>query len=75
MRLIALIRCRIAPILSVAAMALPAPAASNLLENSPFLPPNSSGAAAGREAAPLELRSIIKADGDYEFSLYDTAKR
>jgi hypothetical protein len=74
MRLVAFIRCRIVPLLSAAAIALPVCAASNLLENSPFLPPNSSGAAA-REAAPLELRSVIRAGGDYEFSLYDTAKR
>jgi hypothetical protein len=64
-----------APLLSAAAIALPVSAASNLLENSPFLPPNASGAGAARETAPLELRSIIKTGGDYEFSLYDTAKR
>lgn len=75
MHWVARFRCRVAPLLSVAALALPASAASNLLENSPFLPPNVSGATAGRDAAPLELRSIVKADGDYEFSLYDTAKR
>jgi hypothetical protein len=74
MRLVALIRCRIVPLLSAAVIGLPVSAASNLLENSPFLPPNSSGAAA-REAAPLELRSIIRVGGDYEFSLYDTVKR
>ncbi len=55
-------------------MARPLTADSNLLENSPFLPPNVSGAA-GAVAAPLELRSIIREGGEYEFSLYDTAKR
>ncbi len=75
MRLVALLRCRIAPLLSAAAIALPVSAASNLLENSPFLPPNASGAGAARETAPLELRSIIKTGGNYEFSLYDTARR
>lgn len=64
----------IGPLLGVAMAALPLHATSNLLENSPFLP---VGAAAGaaQEAAPLELRSILKEGGDYEFSLYDTAKK
>jgi len=55
-------------------VALSARAESNLLENSPFLP---SGAAArdAQPAAPLELRSIFKADGQYEFSLYEPAKK
>lgn len=74
MHLVAQLRRRIAPLLSVAVVALPVTAASNLLENSPFLPPNASGGAV-RETAPLELRSIIRTGGDYEFSLYDTAKR
>lgn len=74
MSMIATLRCRIVPLLSAAAMALPLSAGSNLLENSPFLPPNSAGAAA-REATPLELRSILRDGADYEFSLYDTAKK
>ena len=74
MSMIASLRCRIVPLLSAAAMALPLSAGSNLLENSPFLPPNSPGAAA-KEATPLELRSILRDGDDYEFSLYDTAKK
>jgi hypothetical protein len=49
-------------------------AGSNLLENSPFLPPSAVGGAA-QEAAPLELRSILKAGNEYEFSLFDAAKK
>jgi hypothetical protein len=74
MSMVTSLRCRIVPLLSAAAMALPLSAGSNLLENSPFMPPNSSGAAA-REATPLELRSILRDGDDYEFSLYDTAKK
>jgi hypothetical protein len=58
----------------VAAGALPLRAGSTLLENSPFLPPNISGGAS-QEASPLELRSILRAVGDFEFSLYDPAKK
>lgn len=47
---------------------------SNLLENSPFLP-TGQAAAAAQQSAPLELRSIVKEGGQYEFSLYDAAKR
>jgi len=53
---------------------LPAFAASNLLENSPFLPANLAFGA-GQDTAPLELRSILKEGADYEFSLYDPAKK
>jgi hypothetical protein len=31
--------------------------------------------AANQEASPLELRSILRAGGDFEFSLYDPAKK
>jgi hypothetical protein len=48
-------------------------AESNLLENSPFLPIGQ--AAAAQQSAPLELRSIVKEDGQYEFSFYDPAKK
>jgi hypothetical protein len=61
-------------LLGVAVAVLPAPAASNLLENSPFLPTNIASGAA-QEAAPLQLRSILKEGADYEFSLYDPAKK
>jgi hypothetical protein len=64
----------IGPLLGMAVAALPVRAASNLLENSPFLPSN-LGPGAAQEAAPLELRSILKEGADYEFSLYDPAKR
>jgi hypothetical protein len=49
-------------------------AGSNLLENSPFLPAGQLAGAA-QETAPLELRSIVKDGGGYEFSLYDPARR
>jgi hypothetical protein len=57
-----------------AGASLPLQAESSLLQNSPFLP---TGQLAGttQEAAPLELRSIIKDGGRYEFSLYDSAKK
>ena len=48
---------------AIAAGALPIRAGSTLLENSPFLPPNTSAGAA-QEASPLELRSILRAGGD-----------
>lgn len=60
--------------LLVAAMAPPLVAASNLLENSPFLTPNLAAGAA-LENAPLELRSVLLANGVYEFSLYDPVKK
>jgi hypothetical protein len=44
------------------------------LENSPFLPADAA-AHASQSTAPLELRSIVKEDGQYEFSLYDPAKK
>jgi len=64
-------------ILPLAALAILFPAAradSNLLDNSPFLPPN-AGAGGTAEATPLELRSIFKSGASYEFSLFDPAKR
>ena len=64
----------IGPLLGVAIAALPLQATSNLLENSPFLPGNVAAGAA-QNSAPLELRSILKQGGEYEFSLYDTAKK
>lgn len=65
----------ILPLLSVVILIPSVQADSNLLENSPFLPPNVSATGAAKEAAPLELRSVLKAGGDYEFSLYDTARK
>ena len=53
---------------------LQAATSSNLLENSPFLPPDAA-ARAGQQAAPLELRSILLEDGRYEFSLYDPSRK
>jgi len=50
-------------------------AGSNLLDNSPFLPVTAAAAAAAKDTAPLELRSIIKVGESYEFSLYDPAKK
>jgi hypothetical protein len=58
----------------LAVLACPGRAGSNLLDNSPFLPPNSLTGGA-TEAAPLELRSILKAGGSYQFSLFDTSNR
>jgi hypothetical protein len=49
-------------------------AESNLLQNSPFLPPD-GGTRSAQQAAPLELRSIVVEGGQYEFSLYDPARR
>lgn len=74
MRELASIRSLLLPLLAIAAGALPIRAGSTLLENSPFLPPNTSAGAA-QEASPLELRSILRAGGDFEFSLYDPAKK
>jgi hypothetical protein len=64
----------IVPLLGVVMAALPLQATSNLLENSPFLPGNVAAGAA-QNSAPLELRSILKEGGEYEFSLYDAAKK
>jgi hypothetical protein len=58
-------------------MALPAGSAranSNLLDNSPFLPPDAAAHAA-QQTASLELRSILEEGGKYEFSLYDPARK
>ena len=74
MRTIASLPRLLLPLLGLVIGALPAPAGSNLLENSPFLPPNNAAGAA-QDGAPLELRSILKAGAVYEFSLYDTAKK
>jgi len=49
-------------------------AASNLLENSPFLPADVA-AHASPSTAPLELRSILEEGGQYEFSLYDPDRK
>jgi hypothetical protein len=64
----------VGPLLGVMMAALPLQATSNLLENSPFLPGNVAPGA-GQDSAPLELRSILKEGGDYEFSLYDVTKK
>ena len=73
--MVAIIQRLILPLLGMVPLVLPVQAGSNLLENSPFLPPNVSAAGAAQEAAPLELRSVLKAGGEYEFSLYDPAKK
>ena len=73
--MVAIIQRLILPLLGMVPLVLPVQAGSNLLENSPFLPPNVSAAGAALEAAPLELRSVLKAGGEYEFSLYDPAKK
>ena len=73
--MVAIIQRLILPLLGMVPLVLPVQAGSNLLENSPFLPPNLSAAGAAQEAAPLELRSVLKAGGEYEFSLYDSAKK
>jgi len=72
--MIACIQRVILPLLGMVPLVLPVQAGSNLLENSPFLPPNISTGAA-QESTPLELRSVLKAGGEYEFSLYDPAKK
>lgn len=64
----------IPPVAAVVVGVLSARAASNLLDNSPFLPATVAPGA-GQDAAPLELRSILKEGADYEFSLYDPAKK
>jgi hypothetical protein len=73
--MVAIIQRLILPLLGMVPLVLPVQAGSNLLENSPFLPPNLSAAGAAQDAAPLELRSVLKAGGEYEFSLYDPAKK
>jgi hypothetical protein len=73
--MVAIIQRLILPLLGMMPLVLPVQAGSNLLENSPFLPPNVSAAGAAQDAAPLELRSVLKAGGEYEFSLYDPAKK
>ncbi len=74
MRSVVLLPCLILPLAGLAMLVPAGRADSNLLENSPFLPPNSAAGGA-QEAAPLELRSILKSGGAYQFSLYDTARR
>jgi hypothetical protein len=61
-------------LLGMAVAQLPVRAASNLLENSPFLPTNLASGGA-QDTAPLELRSILKEGAGYEFSLYDPSKK
>ena len=75
LHMVAIIQRLILPLLGMVPLVLPVQAGSNLLENSPFLPPNLSAAGAAQDAAPLELRSVLKAGGEYEFSLYDPAKK
>jgi hypothetical protein len=65
----------IVPLLGVASATLSLHATSNLIENSPFLPTNSAVGSAQQQSAPLELRSILKEGGEFEFSLYDAAKK
>jgi hypothetical protein len=74
MRLIVLLPRPILLVMGLAVISRPGWAGSNLLDNSPFLPPNALAGAA-QEAAPLELRSIFKAGSDYQFSLYEMGKR
>jgi hypothetical protein len=62
------------PILGMMSSIMSARAESSLLENSPFLPPDATGSAVST-SAPLELRSILKEGGQYEFSLYDPARK
>jgi hypothetical protein len=64
----------IVSLLGATVVALPLRAASNLIENSPFLPA-SGVAGAAQQSAPLELRSILKEGDGYEFSLFDAAKK
>jgi hypothetical protein len=64
----------IVPLIGGALAALPLRATSNLIENSPFMP-GSASAATAQQGAPLELRSILKEEGEYEFSLYDPGKK
>jgi hypothetical protein len=61
-------------ILGLMSIVLSTWAESNLLQISPFLPIGQATTAA-QQAAPLELRSIVKEGGQYEFSLYDSAKK
>jgi hypothetical protein len=60
--------------LGAAVAAWPVMAASNLLENPPFAPANTAASSA-QDNTPYELRSILLANGVYEFSLYDPAKK
>ena len=73
--MVAIIQRLILLLLGMVPLVLPVQAGSNLLEHSPFLPPNVSAAGAAQETAPLELRSVLKVGGEYEFSLYDSAKK
>jgi hypothetical protein len=57
LRMVAIIQRVILPLLGMVPLVLPVQAGSNLLENSPFLPPNISAGAA-QEVTPLELRSV-----------------
>ena len=61
-------------ILAALSAVLAARAESNLLKNSPFLPTDQA-AASSQQSAPLELRSIVMENGQFEFSLYDPAKK
>ena len=74
MRAIPSLLALVGPILIGVGVVLPARAASNLLENSPFLPINLASGAA-QETAPLELRSIVREGDAYEFSLYDPTRK
>jgi len=74
MRSVALIPRLILPLVGLVFLAPSGRAGSNLLDNSPFLPPNSPAGGA-QETAPLELRSIFKTGAAYQFSLFDAAKR
>lgn len=64
-----------APLAGLLLTAVPALAASNLLENSPFLPTEGGDHAVAQPAVSLELRSIVKEGGQYQFSLYDGLKK
>jgi hypothetical protein len=55
-------------------LASTARAESNLLQNSPFLPSDISASSA-QPTSPFELRSVLIEDGQYEFSLYDIARK
>jgi hypothetical protein len=65
----------VAPLFAVTVAALPLRAASNLIDNPPFQPANGGPNAMAQQVAPLELRSILKEGAEYEFSLYDPAKK
>jgi hypothetical protein len=72
--MVAIIQRLILLTLGIAPLVLPVQAGSSLLVNSPFLP-LSGPAGTAQEGAPLELRSVFKAGEEYEFSLYDSAKK